>query len=46
MPWFQELDQKLFYLVNLDLRHPFLDAVMPFFASNRFFYPALVVLAA
>ena len=45
MSWLQTVDVDLFRLINLRLSHPLLDAVMPFFSSNRLFVPALLLLA-
>jgi membrane-associated phospholipid phosphatase len=43
MSWFQSVDVALFRFINLTLRHPILDAVMPFFAWNPFFVPMVVI---
>jgi 4-amino-4-deoxy-L-arabinose transferase-like glycosyltransferase len=41
----QSLDIALFRFVNLDLTNRFCDWVLPFFSSNSFFIPVLIVLA-
>ncbi len=46
MAWLESLDHTLFRFINLKLANPFLDAVMPQFAGNAWFIPALAVLAA
>lgn len=43
MSWLQSVDTALFRWINLSLSHSVLDQVMPFFAWNRFFVPALIV---
>src|SRR5436190_17185281 len=45
MSWLQSWDTAVFRWINLSLSNSFLDQVMPFFAWNRFFIPAVVVLA-
>src|SRR5437867_2282199 len=45
MSWLQSWDTAVFRWINLSLSNSFLDQVMPFFAWNRFFVPAVVVLA-
>lgn len=44
MDWLQTLDSNLFLWINRGLAHKWLDAVMPFFSDNAFFYPALFLL--
>ncbi|MBI4327911.1 MAG: glycosyltransferase family 39 protein [Chloroflexi bacterium] len=39
------LDNALFRFINLRLSNGFLDGLMPFFAWNRFFVPAVSILA-
>lgn len=43
MSWLQSVDTALFRWINLSLSNSVLDQVLPFFAWNRFFVPALVV---
>ena len=45
MSWFQALDADLFRFVNLRMSNRVCDAVLPFFSSNPFFAPGLVILA-
>jgi len=46
MSWLQSVDVALFRFINLTLSHPFLDAVMPFFAWNPFFIPTVAIVLA
>jgi membrane-associated phospholipid phosphatase/4-amino-4-deoxy-L-arabinose transferase-like glycosyltransferase len=46
MPWLQSLDVALFRFINLTLRNPLFDRVMPFFSGNSLFVPLLIVLGA
>ena len=45
MSWPETVDLKFFRFINLELRHPALDALMPQFASNDWFFPAVILLA-
>src|SRR5262245_45763436 len=45
MPWFQSIDVALFRFVNQSLSNPLFDRIMPSFAGNSFFVPALIILA-
>src|SRR5689334_9748247 len=45
MSWLESVDLKFFRFINLELRHPALDALMPQFASNDWFFPAVILLA-
>ena len=45
MSWFHTLDADSFRFINLRLSNPACDAVMPFFSSNPFFIPSLLILA-
>ena len=45
MSWLQSLDTDLFRFVNLKLSNPVLDAIMPQFAGNAWFIPAVILLA-
>ena len=45
MSWLSSIDAALFRLINLSCSHPLLDRVMPWFAWNPVFVPALLVLA-
>jgi 4-amino-4-deoxy-L-arabinose transferase-like glycosyltransferase/membrane-associated phospholipid phosphatase len=45
MSWLQSLDTAVFRGINLGLSNSVLDQVMPFFAWNRFFVPALIAAA-
>ena len=42
MSWLQSLDTAVFRWIHLSLKNSVLDRVMPFFAWNRFFVPALI----
>src|SRR5205809_3120800 len=46
MHWLQSLDVALFRFINLTLRNPLLDRIMPFFSGNSLFVPLLIVLGA
>lgn len=43
MSWLQSMDTAVFHWINLRLSNSLLDRVMPFFAWNDFFVPALVL---
>ncbi len=45
MEWLTNIDTGLLRLINLSLRHPVLDAVMPFLSGNAFFMPTAVICA-
>ena len=45
MSWLQSWDTAVFRWINLSLSNSFLDRVMPFFAWNRAFVPAVILLA-
>lgn len=45
MPWLQSLDESLLRAINQGLSNDLLDWLMPLFAWNAFFVPALIVLA-
>jgi membrane-associated phospholipid phosphatase len=45
MSWLQSLDGAGFRFINDTLSNPVLDVVMPFFSGNRWFVPAVVVIA-
>lgn len=45
MSWLQSLDTALFRFINLKLSNPLFDAILPQFAGNGWFVPAVVALA-
>jgi membrane-associated phospholipid phosphatase len=45
MSWLQSLDTALFRFINLKLSNPFFDAILPQFADNTWFVPAVVLLS-
>jgi membrane-associated phospholipid phosphatase len=45
MSWLDSLDRDLFCFINLKLRNPILDAILPQFSSNDWFFPVLILLA-
>jgi len=45
MSWLESVDLKFFRFINLELRHPVLDAIMPQFSGNDWFLPAVILLA-
>ena len=45
MSWLPSLDATLFRFINQKLNHPALDALMPQFAGNAWFIPAVILLA-
>src|SRR5688572_25274285 len=46
MPWLQSIDVAVFRFLNLKLRSPVLDAIMPQFSSNGWFIPLALFVAA
>jgi len=46
MTWIESLDVALFRFINLMLWNPVFDRVMPFLSNNKYFLPALPVVAA
>jgi len=44
MSWLQSLDVALFRFINLTLRNPLFDRIMPFLSGNSLFVPLLIVL--
>jgi membrane-associated phospholipid phosphatase len=46
MDWLQTLDTELFRFINLGLRNPVGDVVMPFVSGNVFFPPVLLITGA
>ncbi|HKS38200.1 MAG TPA: phosphatase PAP2 family protein, partial [Verrucomicrobiae bacterium] len=46
MTWIESLDVALFRFINQLLWNPVFDRVMPFLSHNKFFMPALPVVAA
>jgi 4-amino-4-deoxy-L-arabinose transferase-like glycosyltransferase/membrane-associated phospholipid phosphatase len=45
MSWLQSLDTAVFRFINVKLSNPVFDAILPKFADNAWFVPAVVVLA-
>src|SRR5687768_8844703 len=45
MSWLHSVDIALFRFINLELSHPILDRIMPLFAGNPVFVPAVLFLA-
>lgn len=45
MSWLHSVDVALFRFINLKLSHPVLDWIMPLFAGNPVFVPAVLLLA-
>ena len=45
MDWLLSLDVALFRFINITLSNPVLDRIMPFFSSNPFFFPTLLLVA-
>jgi membrane-associated phospholipid phosphatase len=43
MEWLANIDIALLRYINLSIKNPVLDAVMPFFSGNRFFMPTAVI---
>jgi membrane-associated phospholipid phosphatase len=45
MSWLESIDTTLFRFINVKLSNPVFDAIMPLFADNGLFAPAIVALA-
>ncbi len=45
MTWLERIDIGIFHCINQTLSNPVFDGVLPFFSNNRYFVPAVIVLA-